>query len=124
MTAPEPRAIEWASSEVEDATLTVELTGSSSKAWKSRFEGVLAMLDSPHSRWGAVRITKKGIEVTGLQQGSESELRHFLESIVLQVNTDTEPDVPREDEQLEEDHEPDPDERMTETFRGFAPEHQ
>src|ERR1700724_3230920 len=95
MATVEPRQIEWGSAQIEDATLTVELTGSASKAWKARFESVLALLDTPHSSWGEVRLTKKGIKIADLQQGRESELRHFLESIVLQANSDTAPDTPK-----------------------------
>ncbi len=121
MAAPEPRQIDWRSAQIEDATLTVELTGPASKAWKARFENVLALLGTPHSSWREVRLTKRAITVAGLQEGSESELRHFLESIVLQANSDTMPDTaPSDDEQGEKDREPDPDERMAGTFRGFA----
>jgi hypothetical protein len=120
MATVEPRQIAWDSAQIEDATLTVELTGSASKAWKARFEGVLALLDTPHGGWGEVHLTKKAIEVADLQQGSESELRHFLESIVLQANSDTAPDTSQHDDDSEEDHGSDPDEQMTATFRAFA----
>ncbi|HEY2140925.1 MAG TPA: hypothetical protein VGG98_02545 [Solirubrobacteraceae bacterium] len=49
--AAEQRQIEWGSAEIEDGTLTVHLAGASSKAWKARFESVLALLDTPHSGW-------------------------------------------------------------------------
>jgi hypothetical protein len=123
MAAVEPQQIEWDSAQIEDATLTVELTGSASKAWKARFESVLALLDTPHSSWGEVHLTRKGIKVADLQQGSESELRHFLESIVLQVNSDTAPDTPQHDDDSDEDREPDRDKQMTATFRAFAADH-
>ncbi len=125
MATAEPRQINWGSAQIEDGTLTVQLTGSASKAWKARFEDVLALLDTPHSRWGKVRLTKKGIKITDLQQGSESELRHFLKSILLQANSDTQPDTPQQDnEDEDEEDKPDPDEQMAATFRGFAAEHQ
>jgi hypothetical protein len=123
MATAEPRQIEWGSAQIEDATLAVELTGSASKAWKARFESVLALLGTPHGRWGEVHLTKKGIKIADLQQGSESELHHFLESIVLQANSDTAPDTPQHDDDIDEDHEPDPDEQMTATFRAFAADH-
>jgi hypothetical protein len=124
MAASERREIDWGSTEIEDATLTVELTGSPSKAWKARFDNVLALLDTPHSSWGKVHLTKKGIKVADLQQGSESELRHFLESIVLQANSDTEPDTPQQDDQETRQDEPGADEQMARTFRSFAAEQQ
>lgn len=122
----EPRQIRWGSTQIEDATLVVELSGAPSKAWRARFESVLALLETPHSRWGEVRLTKKGIEVTALQQGSEAELRHFLESIVLQANSDTAPEAPQRDLEDEEadGQEPDSDEQMTATFRAFAADRQ
>jgi hypothetical protein len=131
MTAPEPRQIEWDSTQIEHGTLTVELTGSGSKAWKARFENVLALLDTPHSGWGEVHLTKKTIKVADLQQGSESELRHFLESVLLQANSDTQPDTAQRDddgeddqERGEKDHKRDPEGQMTATFRGFAADQQ
>lgn len=79
MAAPEPRNIDWGTSEVEEGTLTVELTGASSKPWKHRFESVLALLETPHSGWGDARVTRKSIHVADVGQGTETELRHFLE---------------------------------------------
>lgn len=123
MATVEPRQIQWGSTQIDDATLEVELTGAPSKAWRARFQSVLALLDTPHSNWGKVRLTKKGIKVTDLQQGSESELRHFLESIVLQANSDTAPQPDHQDNDGD-DQEPDPDEQMTATFRAFVADHQ
>lgn len=121
--AVEPRQIDWGSAEIEDGALTVGLAGAASKVWKARFENVLALLATPHSGWGEVSLTKKAIKVSGVQQGREAELRHFLESAVFQVNTDTAPDAPqRDDDEDKDDHEPDVDEQMTQTFRGFAAE--
>jgi len=77
MAAPEQRNIEWGTADVEDATLSVQLTGASSKAWKQRFGSVLTLLDARHSRWGEVHLNKKGIRVVEVQPGTESELRHF-----------------------------------------------
>jgi hypothetical protein len=127
MAASEPRQVEWASAEINDATLTVKLTGTSSKAWSERFEGVLALLDTPHSNWGKVSLTKKAVKVAGVQPGSEAELRHFLESVVLQANSDTVSDSPERDSDTEaqDDHHAEGDRRdgqMTATFRSFASE--
>lgn len=121
MTDPEPRQINWASAQIEDGTLTVELIGKGSKAWKARFENVLALLDTPHSTWGEVHLNKNAVKVFDAQQGTESELRHFLESVVLQANSDTQPPAPRAAAQTDDEgDEPDLDEQMTATFRAFA----
>jgi hypothetical protein len=119
MATVESRQIEWSSAQIEDATLAVELTGSASKAWKARFESVLALLGTPHSGWGEVHLVKNAIKVADLQEGGESELRHFLESVVLQANSDVAPDTPQHEDSDGID-EPDLDERMTATFRAFA----
>jgi hypothetical protein len=122
MATVERQQIEWASARIEDAKLTVELTGSASRAWKLRFESVAALLETPHSGWGEVHLTKKAIKVADLQRGSEAELRHFLESVVLQTNSDAAPDAPQRDDDGAGDEglEPDADEQMAATFRSFA----
>jgi hypothetical protein len=123
MASQEPREIDWSSAEIEDARLSVALSGSGSKAWKGRFQNVLALLDTPHSGWGEVRLTGKGvIRVRDVRPGAESDLRHFLETVLLQVNSDTVPagTQPAEQDVEDEPQEPDPDEQMTAAFRAFA----
>jgi len=125
MATPEPRQIDWASAQMEDGALTVELTGKGSKAWKARFENVQALLDTPHATWGEVRLNKSAVKVAGVQQGVEPELRHFLESVVLQANSDTQPETPEDDAETDDaSEESDLDEQMTATFRAFAHHHQ
>lgn len=123
MAAPEQRSIDWGSAEIEGGTLTVDLTGASSKAWKQRFESVLALLETTHGRWGEVHLRRKGIQVAEVQRGTETELRHFLESIVLQVNSEL-PQPEEADQDGEEDthvdEEAQADRQMTAAFRGFA----
>src|ERR1700704_3462648 len=117
----EPRHIEWASAQIEDGTLTVELTGKGSKAWRARFENVLALLDTPHTVWDEVRLNKSAVKVAGVRQGTEPELRHFLESVVLQANSDTQPEEPEDDAESDEDgKKSEVDEQMTATFNAFA----
>lgn len=120
MADPEPRQIDWASAQINDGKLTVELTGKSSKAWKARFENVLALLDTPHTTWGEVRLNKSAVKVAGVQQGAEPELRHFLESVALQANSDTQAETPEDDAETDDADEPDVDEQMTATFKTFA----
>jgi hypothetical protein len=123
MAAPEQRNIDWGSAEIEDATLTVALADASSKAWKQRFESVLALLDTPHSHWGEVHLNKKAIQVADVQPGTETELRHFLESIVLQVNSELpQPEEPEQDAEKEPevDEAAQADRQMTAAFRAFA----
>jgi hypothetical protein len=84
----QPRKIDWASAEIEGGALAVELTGDAVKGWAKDLAGVLTLLEASNHRWGAVRISKNVITVSGVQEGAEQDLRHFLESVVLQVNSD------------------------------------
>lgn len=123
MAPPERRNIDWSSADIEDGTLTVELIGASSKAWKQRFESILALLETPNTRWSEVRLNKRGIYVGEVQQGTESELRHFLESIALQVNSELpQPEEAQQDaeEKTRVDQEAQADRQMTAAFRAFA----
>ena len=83
---------------------------------------VLALLEAQHSRWGTVRATKAGIEVDQVQRGTETELRHFLESVVLQVNSELpQPEQGAPDaEQEQADRAAQADRQMTAAFRAFA----
>jgi len=123
MAAPEQRNIEWGTADVEDATLSLQLSGASSKAWKQRFDSVLTLLDARHSRWGEVHLNKKGIRVVEVQPGTESELRHFLETVVLQANSELpEPEGPGQDAEggTRVDEAAQTDRQMTAAFRAFA----
>jgi hypothetical protein len=123
MAAPEQRNIDWGSANIEDGTLTVELTGASSKAWRQGFESILALLETPHSRWGEVHLNKKGIQVAEVQQGTETELRHFLESVVLQANSELpQPEGAQQDaeDRAPINEEAQVDRQMTAAFRAFA----
>jgi hypothetical protein len=122
MSAPEQRAIDWSSAEIDDARLTVALTGKGSKAFKERFEGVVSLLDTAHGRWGEIHVTKGGIEVDAVEPGAESELRHFLESVVLEVNSELPPgeDDGRNGASLEVDEAAQADRQMAAAFRAFA----
>jgi hypothetical protein len=114
-------AIDWAGAEVQGGTLTAPMSASASKAWRERFGGVLRLLEHSNGGWGKVELAKKAIEVAEVQAGSEADLRHFLESIVVQVNAEL---APAEESPGKPDAPADPQERadreMTETVRSFA----
>ncbi|MGH2913996.1 MAG: hypothetical protein ACRDMX_03305 [Solirubrobacteraceae bacterium] len=120
MTTQKRREIDWASAQVHTRTLTVDLTGAGSKAWNTRLLSVLAMLGSSHGGWGEARLNRRALKVVDLTPGKEEELRHFLESAVLQANSGLEAAEPEPDE--DSDPEADEDARLTEVFRGFAAE--
>ncbi len=116
------RELEWAEAEVHDGVLTVPLSGSASKSWSERFGAVLRLLDRSKQTWDGVSLDKKAVEVSGLQPGSEGDVRHFLESIVVEVNSELTPAENREQARVEDSIDPQEqaDREMTESVRAFA----
>jgi hypothetical protein len=117
----EPTQIDWASATVDDGQLTVALDGKPSKEWTDRVEGVLERLHAHggDSGWGAIKVTKKKLTVDDVADGSAGELRHLLESAVLQANADLAADD--EDDDGKDDKRSEADQQMTDAFRAFAP---
>jgi hypothetical protein len=115
----EPREIEWNSAEVSDGLLTLSLSNKSSKAWKSQFDAVARLLSVEQRSWGEVSLTKAGIAVQGVSRGSEDELRHLLESIVMEVNAAFAPEPVGATEETPRQSE---DREIAEAFRAFATE--
>jgi hypothetical protein len=109
-------AIDWESAEVDDGRLTVGLTGEPPSGWTKRVGHVVERLERPSNAWDKVKVTKARIRVDGVRPGAEEELRHFLESAVLQANADLRPD----DDESSDDERSDDDQRMTDAFRAFA----
>lgn len=120
MAHPARRQIDWSSAEVRDGALTVELSGAASKGWSERFEAVRVLLGRSEHEWGEVSLTRKAIEVAGVRQGAEDALRHFLESLVVEVNAGLDPDAQEGSAVATEDPRRAADREMAATFRGFA----
>jgi hypothetical protein len=114
------RQIDWSSAEVCDGALSVQLTGAAAKRWGEHFDGVLALLAQGNGKWGEVTLTKRAVTVDGISEGLEEELRHLLESVVLQVNTELGLEPEADDGQPAEDPQKAVDRRLTESFRAFA----
>ena len=113
----EAPTIDWKSATVEGARLTVPFTGKADADWAERVERVLGRLDGGGSRWGAIEVGKKKLKVDAVSPGSERDLRHLLESALLQANAD----LPDEaGEESDDDGLSDADREMTEAFRAFA----
>ena len=110
--------LKWASAEVKDAQLTVELTGEAPKGWKESFERTARLLGD--GDWGEIELRKGKVRVSDVAPGTEEKLRHHLEAIVAQAN------APREKDKSDEDgDEPEgPDAEMTGRFRAFAEDDQ
>jgi hypothetical protein len=102
--------IDWSSAEVRDGTLSVGLTEKPSKEWRERFTGVLERLGHD-----GAEIKKEQLVVSAVAPGTEGDVRHMLESAVMQANADLAPDEPDDDDGPSEQ-----DREMTEAFRAFG----
>lgn len=122
-------ALDWASAEVSDSRLTVNLDGEIPSGWKSSFETTAKLL-AGHGQWGAISVSKKRgiVSVGDVAEGSEERLQACLEGAVEQANADHTPDEPDEAgdgsaEDADDDRDSGPDAEMTERFRSFAEPH-
>jgi hypothetical protein len=119
-TAPQ---IDWASAEVSDGELTVGIVGDVPKGWVARLKALLERLGQTGSeRWGPIKVAKGRITVGELADGAEPDLRHLLESAILQANADLAPEEESDEAAGQESPERARDGRMTSAFRAFAPE--
>jgi hypothetical protein len=108
--------IDWSQASVDDGTLTVPFGGEPPKKWTERFERVLERLHRPGQGWGEIDVGRKKLRVEAVSAGSESELRHLLESAVLQAGAD----VPVDAKDSASEPRSEADQQMTDAFRGFA----
>jgi hypothetical protein len=109
-------AIDWASAEVADGRLTVGFTEKPPKDWTERLQAVIEQLAQNGTGWGAVEIAKKKLHVAAVQPGAEADLRHFLDSALLQANANT--DNGAEDSAVSSRS--DRDQALTDAFRAFS----
>jgi hypothetical protein len=109
-------ALDWSSASVDDGRLTVPVIGDVPTGWTKRVQRVAERLGRPGSSWGAIKVTKKELRVEAVAPGSEDDLHHFLESVVLQANTDLRDD----DEDGPDDERSERDQEMTDAFRSLA----
>jgi len=106
--------IEWASAEVHDGELVVDLSDAASAHWRRRFAAVLPQLERGGARrWEAVEAKKRRLVVTGVEEGGEDDVRLLLEGLVREANAS-------EPEPAEAEHADADDERMTAAFRAFG----
>jgi hypothetical protein len=114
--ADEDVTLDWGAASVDDGRLTVPFEGTAPKGFKTALARVIERLDRGSSGWGAIKPAKDKVRVDDVRAGAESDLRHFLEAVVLQANADVRPD--EEDEDVAERS--DADQALTDAFRGFA----
>lgn len=110
------REIDWDTAEVQDGTLSVGLSGEADEAWSERVERVLDRLNPRGVE--SVEVEDDRLVVSGVQPGTEGDVRHLLESVVLQANADVAPDD--DDEGGSDDERSDEDRQMTDAFRSFG----
>jgi len=108
--------IDWPSAEVHDGELVVGLSEPASARWRRRFEAVLPLLQQGSTRVDEVRAKKKRLVVRGVEEGSESDVRLLLESLVREANAGE----PSEDPTPNDPTTSDADERMAAAFRAFG----
>jgi hypothetical protein len=111
--------IDWSTAEVQDGTLTVELSDDVPEEWSERIPQVVGRLGVRGA--GEVEVDGRRITVADVQPGAESELRQALEGAVLQAAADHPPAEPDDESgDGEPDGRSDADQAMTEAFRAFA----
>jgi hypothetical protein len=108
----------WDEAEVHDGELHLALTADAPHGWARRFRRLLSRLGTDgESRWGRISVSRREVKVADVAEGGEGDLRHLLETVLLQVNTDFAPDEADDTQASPEEQR---DARLTESFRGFA----
>jgi len=119
------RQIDWSSAVVDAGhTLTVALTGGPDPDWSKSFNRIMRPLqrEAPQGIWGEIRLIRGALQVSGVQDGSEADLREFLETAVRQANDEVirrglaQEKAAERDRAEVEDHAESAD-RMTDRFR-------
>jgi hypothetical protein len=109
--------IDWTTAAVRDGRLAVEITGEPGGEWSARVRELAERLDRPGSDWGEIAVKKSKLRVKDVAEGAEGDLRHLLESAVLQANAEFAPD---DVEDGDDDDGSEQDRAMTAAFRAFA----
>ncbi len=119
--------LNWGSAEVSDGTLTVGVSGDLSKPWRGVFERTVKLLRG--GDWDEVELESGEVRVTGVQEGVEESLRHFLEGAVQEANATLagghdehgeDAGKDRGEDEADDGEADDGDSRMTERFREFG----
>jgi hypothetical protein len=121
------RSIDWNSASVRAGRLTVDLIGTTDEAWDQalRWELNARLRETQAGVWGEIEYTGGGLSVDTVGEGSEPEVRRFLDALVESTNNRPQRDPvgagkARERRERNEDEDPQSDQRMTERFK--APE--
>jgi hypothetical protein len=109
--------IDWASADVRDGRLTVAFTEKPPKGWTKRLEAAIERLAQHETGWSAIEISKKKLHIDAVQPGAEADLRHLLDSALLQANADTDNGGGDDDATSSRSER---DQALTDAFRAFA----
>ncbi|HEY7621163.1 MAG TPA: hypothetical protein VH834_15405 [Solirubrobacteraceae bacterium] len=111
-----PPGFDWASAAVDDGELTVPVLGTPPRGWVTALQHVIDRLQRTGHGVAKVKVTKKQVTVGEVSPGGESEVHHFLESALLQVNAD----LSAAEEAESEGERSESDQQMTDAFRSFG----
>src|ERR1700740_3671414 len=115
--------LQWSAAEVSGGVLTVPIDGDRPKGWKDKFAQVVTLLGG--GDWDGIACKAGRVRVSGVTEGSEEKLRHFLEGVMQETNAalaigDEDEEADGDEPDAGEDAGDDADARLTERFRNFA----
>jgi len=110
-------AIDWSTAEVRDGELRVAFEQPATGPQRKRMTALVERLQRPGEPWGEIAVKRGRLVVSDVGDGAEDDVRHFLESLVLEANAAEDDGESAQAEQVDER-----DRRMTEAFQAFAPE--
>ncbi len=105
-------SIDWAKADAQDGKVKLPLAGRASKRWAEEAASIFERLEP---MW-PIEVKTKHIVVDGVTPGQESDVRHIIESAVLEANARLAKDS---DSDADDGQEP-TDEEMARTFRAFG----
>jgi hypothetical protein len=108
--------LDWGTAEVSDGRLSVAFSEKPSKDWTGRFEAVIDRLARGGTAWGTIEVAKKKLHVDAVEPGGEADLRHLLDSALLQANAARDDDGVDDADRGRSER----DQSLTDAFRAFA----
>ncbi len=105
-------SVDWAKTEAQNGKVKLPLTGQASKHWAKEAASILERLDPT---W-PIEVKSKSIVVEAVARGQEGDVRHMIESVVLEANAR----LVAEDSDRDDARPDATDEEMTSAFRAFG----
>jgi hypothetical protein len=110
-------AIDWSTAQVRERELTVAFDEPISALERRRMAALVRRLERPGEPWATIAAKKDRLIVSEIADGAEDDVRHFLESLVLEASAATDDADDARHEQVDAR-----DQHMTDAFQAFAPE--